>query len=167
MSNENNLVNYEKAEKDYIFGMKYKDIAEKYGVSINTVKSWKKRYSWKKENVQKVVQGCTEVQTLGNNFQQIKNDLLEQLNNNGTFGEHYIDLVDTYMELFKIKNNLIIDITERGVAVAWNNGKQEGIKKNDSIAELNKTISQMLNILNDLGLKPSPNAGGDGGFEAL
>ncbi|WP_199425770.1 phage terminase small subunit [Thermaerobacillus caldiproteolyticus] len=37
------------AEKDYVKGMKYKDIAEKYGVSINTVKSWKKRYGWSRE----------------------------------------------------------------------------------------------------------------------
>jgi uncharacterized protein YjcR len=26
--------------------MKYKDIAEKYDVSINTVKSWKQRHCW-------------------------------------------------------------------------------------------------------------------------
>ncbi|ANB55970.1 ATPase subunit of terminase family protein [Anoxybacillus sp. B7M1] len=38
-----------KAEKDYVKGMKYKDIAEKYGVSLNTVKSWKKRYGWTRE----------------------------------------------------------------------------------------------------------------------
>ncbi|RJS59158.1 phage terminase small subunit [Bacillus sp. PK3_68] len=37
---------YVLAEKDYVKGMKYKDIAEKYEVSINTVKSWKKRYGW-------------------------------------------------------------------------------------------------------------------------
>ncbi|RID87276.1 terminase small subunit [Peribacillus asahii] len=30
-------------------GMKYKDIAEKYDVSINTVKSWKTRYKWSKD----------------------------------------------------------------------------------------------------------------------
>lgn len=34
------------AEKDYIKGMKYKDIAEKHGVSLNTVKSWKQRHGW-------------------------------------------------------------------------------------------------------------------------
>ncbi len=34
------------AEKDYVKGMKYKDIAEKYGVSLNTVKSWKRRHGW-------------------------------------------------------------------------------------------------------------------------
>lgn len=37
------------AEKDYMDGMKYKDIAEKYGVTINTVKSWKTRYKWSKD----------------------------------------------------------------------------------------------------------------------
>lgn len=31
---------------DYLGGMKYKDIAEKYGVTVNTVKSWKTRYGW-------------------------------------------------------------------------------------------------------------------------
>jgi phage terminase small subunit len=36
----------ELAYQDYIKGMKYKDIAEKYGVTLNTVKSWKTRYSW-------------------------------------------------------------------------------------------------------------------------
>ncbi|MEN2468206.1 phage terminase small subunit, partial [Ornithinibacillus sp. JPR2-1] len=34
------------AEKDYVKGMKYKEIAEKYDVSINTVKSWKQRHGW-------------------------------------------------------------------------------------------------------------------------
>ena len=33
------VTNYELAEQDYIVGMKYKEIAEKYNVSINTVKS--------------------------------------------------------------------------------------------------------------------------------
>jgi len=40
---------YELAEHDYMSGMKYKDIAEKYDVSINTVKSWKTRYKWSKD----------------------------------------------------------------------------------------------------------------------
>lgn len=41
--------NYELAEEDYMNGMKYKDIAEKYNVSLNTVKSWKTRYKWCKD----------------------------------------------------------------------------------------------------------------------
>ncbi|MEK3771107.1 phage terminase small subunit [Paenibacillus sp. FSL R5-0887] len=37
------------AEQDYMTGMKYKAIAEKYGVSLNTVKSWKKRHGWNRD----------------------------------------------------------------------------------------------------------------------
>lgn len=38
----------EQAFRDYEKGMKYKKIAEKYGVSLSAVKSWASRY-WKKE----------------------------------------------------------------------------------------------------------------------
>lgn len=84
----------------------------------------------------------------------IKKDLLDQLERNGVFGKYYLDLVNDYMALWDIKNKLIADIKKRGVSVYWcNGGGQEGYKKNESIAELNKTNAQMLKILNDLGLK--------------
>ncbi|SNR95693.1 phage terminase small subunit [Anaerovirgula multivorans] len=52
---------YELAEKDYMLGMKYKDIAEKYNVSINTVKSWKTRYKWSRKGVRtKKEKVCTQ-----------------------------------------------------------------------------------------------------------
>lgn len=41
----------ELAYQDYLKGMKYKEIAEKYGVTINTVKSWKTRYKWSRDGV--------------------------------------------------------------------------------------------------------------------
>lgn len=47
--NEVRAPNYELALIDYQSGMKYKDIAEKHGVTINTVKSWKTRYKWSKD----------------------------------------------------------------------------------------------------------------------
>ena len=43
------MINHELARKDYESGMKYKDIADKYSVSLNTVKSWKKRHGWLRE----------------------------------------------------------------------------------------------------------------------
>lgn len=46
---------HEQAERDYMLGMKYKDIAIKHGVTINTVKSWKKRHGWKREPAHKKV----------------------------------------------------------------------------------------------------------------
>ena len=53
--------NYILAESDYVAGMKYKDIAAKYEVSINTVKSWKKRYAWSRNKKTECIQkGCTQ-----------------------------------------------------------------------------------------------------------
>ena len=49
MSGEVRAPNNELAYIDYLKGMKYKEIAEKYGVTINTVKSWKTRYKWTKD----------------------------------------------------------------------------------------------------------------------
>lgn len=56
------------AHSDYIKGMKYKDIADKHGISINTLKSWVKRGGWSEEKKQikqvkksapKKEKGCT------------------------------------------------------------------------------------------------------------
>lgn len=41
---------YELAYEDYLAGMKQKDIAAKYGTTINTVKSWSKRHKWSKKS---------------------------------------------------------------------------------------------------------------------
>ncbi|MBZ5968860.1 terminase small subunit [Leuconostoc gasicomitatum] len=43
---------YEEAEQDYLSGLKYKDISDKYDVSEGTVRQWKRRH-WSKENVTK------------------------------------------------------------------------------------------------------------------
>lgn len=40
---------YELAYEDYLTGMKQKEIAKKYDTTINTVKSWSRRYEWSKK----------------------------------------------------------------------------------------------------------------------
>ena len=40
---------YELAYEDYLAGMKQKEIAKKYDTTINTVKSWSRRYEWSKK----------------------------------------------------------------------------------------------------------------------
>lgn len=88
--------------------------------------------------------------------EQIQADLLDQLERNGTFGEFYVDLVYDYMAMWDVKNKLIKDIEEKGVSVRYQNGENQfGYKKNDSVAELQRTNNQMLRLLDHLGLKPS------------
>jgi len=48
------------AYKDYLKGMKYREIADKYGVSINTVKSWQKRNNWSRKASALPEKGCTQ-----------------------------------------------------------------------------------------------------------
>ena len=54
MDGEVKATNAELAYQDYLNGMKYKEIADKYGVTINTVKSWKTRYKWSKDGKKSV-----------------------------------------------------------------------------------------------------------------
>lgn len=47
-----------KAKQDYMAGMKYKDICDKYTISMNTLKSWVKRYNWSEERKKKNKKGA-------------------------------------------------------------------------------------------------------------
>lgn len=146
----------EKAYQDYLLRMKYKDIAEKYGVSINTVKSWRKRYKWTRDCTQKKGCSASGVQSLGNNSRdKVREDMLKQLTDNGITQKDYEDLVEDYMSLWDVKNRLIQDIQEKGVSIRWTNGKQSGFKRNDSVVDLPKISAQMIKIREYLGLKPS------------
>lgn len=93
-------------------------------------------------------------------YQNIKCDLLAQLEANGTKGRYYVDLIEDYMHLWITKSLLIADIESKGISVKYNNGGgQSGYKKNESITELNKTNAQMLKLLSELGLKPTDSFG--------
>ena len=92
--------------------------------------------------------------------EQIRQDLIDQLERQGIYGRHYLDLVEDYMALWDTKNDLIRDIKERGVTVRYQNGQNQwGHKKNDSVDNLVKVNKQMLMLLKELGLRA-------GNFEA-
>ncbi len=162
----------ELAEVDYVKGMKYTEIADKYGVSINTVKSWKQRHKWERTKAKKCVQsksskkkGATRksVQTMTSERQKIECSLLDQLRANGTYQPTYIDLVKDYMKFWDIKNKLISDIEVRGVQIRTQNSNgNEVYKKNESVGELPKYNAQMNKLLNELGLNALNVDGGEG-----
>lgn len=96
-----------------------------------------------------------------NKRESIRQSLLKQLEENGVRGAHYIDLVEDYMSMWDIKNDLILDIRARGVNIEYQNGpSQWGTKRNDSLHELTRTNAQMLKILHDLGLRAADIEGG-------
>jgi len=94
-------------------------------------------------------------------YEELKTALTEQLITHNNYNKVTRDLIDKYIEYTKIEDSLIIDIKIRGVNVEWNNGGgQNGVKKNDSIAEATKVNAQKIKILDKLGIKaPEPKAG--------
>lgn len=106
---------HEQAEIDYINGMKYQEIADKYNVSINTVKSWKKRYNWerpskfiKKEQdaptAPKKEKGCTqkkEVQKVVFEEPKEDEDLSPQHQQFCVFYVKYHNATKAYQKVYK------------------------------------------------------------------
>lgn len=72
-------VDKELVKKDYLKGMKYKDLAEKYGVTLNTVKSWKQRYSWDRKSVHTKEEVCTQKKHLNNKTNNHKEPKLQEV----------------------------------------------------------------------------------------
>ena len=178
---------YGKAGNDYVSGMTYQKLSEKYNVSISTIKTWRKKFNWSRGDMA-ILEKRTKVTTKGadlakqkvvNNKKKvtkkssiskkktallaykistpeeskaIREDLLNQLKNNGAEGLFYTDLVDVYMNLHIAKNELFADLEKRGVVVEWKNGKQVSTKRNDSLDGVNKTVTLMVNLLTKLGL---------------
>lgn len=92
-------------------------------------------------------------------FNEIKEDLNSQLENNGCIARYFEDLIDDYMSLWITKEGLSEDIKARGVVTSYDNGGgQKGKKKNDSVAELVKVNQQMLKLLFALNLTPPKEA---------
>ncbi len=89
-------------------------------------------------------------------IEQIKEDLLNQLLEQGKFGKHFESLVEDYIHLEKLKRDIQKDIEENGlrIKVMTGNGfKSE--KPNESIQNILKVNGQQLKILQDLELKMS------------
>lgn len=100
-------------------------------------------------------------------YSKLKTSLVTQISDSsGNAPEYYLDMIDNYMALWVTAKMLQADIESRGVTVKWDNGGgQKGVKKNDSVAELNKTIQQMSKLLESLGLKPTDMVSGSDGDE--
>ncbi|HFJ9309584.1 MULTISPECIES: P27 family phage terminase small subunit [Bacillus] len=85
---------------------------------------------------------------------QIKQDLLQQLENANLNGMHYVDLVDDYITLFDTKNKLAREIKKNGPMIEWQNSEsQRGMKANPATKEFRETNKRMTDLLKVLGLK--------------
>ena len=83
----------------------------------------------------------------------IRADLLEQLERNGTVGKYYTDMVDDYMTMWDVKNQLADDLAENGAVRErhYANGTvaMENSKSTDQLLKVN---AQMLKLLENIGI---------------
>lgn len=87
---------------------------------------------------------------------KIKEALGAYIREKGLTGEHFVDVLEDYMSLYDTKRSLLQDIKTRGakVTVYMANGTGN-IKTNDSVQDLLRVNTQMLKILDTLGVEAS------------
>lgn len=84
-----------------------------------------------------------------------RQDLLDQLERNGTVGSYYNDMVEDWLTYWKAKQELTEDIKKRGSKIVKLDSRgQKQIVNNESIEIMIKMNVQMQKNLEFLGLKP-------------
>ena len=93
----------------------------------------------------------------------IREDLQEQLNIQDKYGKHFEDMVEDYIFLVRLKEDLQYDINIKGLRYDCMTGNGYTTEKpNESVQNLLKVNGQMLKILQELNLKtPSEEGEGD------
>lgn len=107
------------AEKDYISGMKYQDIADKYGVTLNTVKSWKQRYKWTKGVHTKSQKVCTQK----GKKKELEYDSTQDTNSNDELTEKELYFCAFYVKSFNATQSYL-----KAYGSSYNVANAEGYK---------------------------------------
>ena len=121
---------------DYLGGMKYKDIAEKYGVTVNTVKSWKTRYGWSRNKEKgvhtKKKKVCTQKEQENPLSYQKENDEITEIMGNSELTDKQRLFCIYYVRCFnatKAYQKAYECSYETAVANAYRMMGNDGIKK--------------------------------------
>ncbi|MBJ8113487.1 helix-turn-helix domain-containing protein [Bacillus cereus group sp. N6] len=114
----------------YRNGETIKSISEQLDVKESTLYTWKSRFF-----------DDMEAEA---NYNELYNEILSKLAERGLAKDKvYLNMANNFMELENVKNMLIADIKTRGVTVEG----ATALKKNDSISELNKTVTSMVSLI--------------------
>lgn len=107
------------------------------------------------------------LRTLEDKIKTIREDLQNQLFAQNKFGKQFDDMIEDYIFLVKLKEDLQYDIAENGLRYSSMTGNGYTTSKpNESVQNLLKVNGQMLKILQDLDLK-APDEGGETGDDLL
>lgn len=86
--------------------------------------------------------------------EKIKESLIDQLCKQNKKTAYTVDLVETYMSHWRLKERLIKDVEESGIRISVSTGNgHDKVVQNNSITDLQRETSIMLSILDKLELK--------------
>lgn len=98
----------------------------------------------------------------------VRESLVKQLEDQGASADQYVDLVNDYMKLRKVKEQLIADIKKRGVTYQEESSTHVPMwKTNPAVKDLATISRQMLAILREMNLTTETAGGGDKENERL
>ncbi|MDL2324053.1 hypothetical protein LJC61_02725 [Ruminococcaceae bacterium OttesenSCG-928-A16] len=94
--------------------------------------------------------------------EELRKDLLEKIESRWPESPMFIDLAEDYLSLWDDKRTLRNDIAKRGRKVTkYDSRGQKQIANNESIDQILKINTQMINIIKAIGLEPSLYASDD------
>ncbi len=100
---------------------------------------------------------------LEDKIKTVREDLQNQLIVQNKFGKQFDDMVEDYIFLIRLKEDLQYDIAANGLRYSSMTGNGYTISKpNESVQNILKVNGQMLKILQDLDLKAPDESGEDG-----
>lgn len=135
------------------------EILEKNIESFENVKKKQEKEQEEKEKQKKVIDEKVD---------NIREDLKNQLITQNKFGKQFDDMIEDYIFLVKLKEELQYDIAQKGIRYEARTGNgYKTDKPNESVQNLLKVNAQMLKILQDLELKAPDEGGGDEGDDLL
>lgn len=86
--------------------------------------------------------------------EKIRASLIAQLTTQNKLTDYTVDLVDTYMTHWRLKERLAADIVENGIRITVSTGNgHDKTLANPSVTDLQRETSIMLQILDKLDLK--------------
>ena len=93
--------------------------------------------------------------------EKIRESLIAQLTAQKKLTEYTVDLVETYMKHWRLKERLAADIDENGIRITVSTGNgHDKTLANPSVTDLQRETSIMLQILDKLELRTPVIAGG-------
>lgn len=98
---------------------------------------------------------------MSNTEEKIRESLIAQLTAQKKLTDYTLDLVETYMKHWRLKERLAADIDENGIRITVSTGNgHDKTLANPSVTDLQRETSIMLQILDKLELRTPVIAGG-------